>query len=157
MRNLKIIDSIEWVLVISFFMMLFVGLLQVIFRYAVQFPLFWSEELSRYLYIFATFLGASIASLTDGHIVVDALTSRVKKARVKKSVEFLSQMFSILIIGYFSFLSYKYLGQNVSHGTASPAMDMPMWIPIGSLLLGGALMTLFHIFNLIKMISNIKY
>jgi TRAP-type C4-dicarboxylate transport system permease small subunit len=57
-------------------------LAQVIFRYAFNSPLTWSEELARYLFIWCAFLGWIIASRTRSHLamtfVVDRLAPRAQ-------------------------------------------------------------------------------
>jgi TRAP-type C4-dicarboxylate transport system permease small subunit len=42
--------------------------LQVVFRYVLRQPLFWSEELPRYLLIWMSFLAAALAQKTEAHI-----------------------------------------------------------------------------------------
>ena len=152
----KIISLIEQILSVSFFVMLAVGLLQVMFRYFIKLPLFWSEEMSRYLYIFVTFLGAGIASLNSEHIVLDVISERVKQKNMIKTIETISQLLSFLIMGIFSILTYKYFIKSFSLDTTSPAMELPMWIPISSLLLGGVLMSLFHLIKLIRILLSKK-
>jgi len=44
---------------------------QVVLRNVVSYPLTWSEELSRYLMIWITFLGGAIAVANDENIVID--------------------------------------------------------------------------------------
>jgi TRAP-type C4-dicarboxylate transport system permease small subunit len=46
---------------------------QVVFRYGVQASLTWSEEVARYAFIWAIFVGTSVAARNGQHIVVEAL------------------------------------------------------------------------------------
>ncbi len=52
-------------------------IVQVIFRYAFNNSLFWSEELGRALLVQLTFVGASVAWRGRAHIGMDALVARV--------------------------------------------------------------------------------
>jgi TRAP-type C4-dicarboxylate transport system permease small subunit len=58
--------------------------LQVAFRYVLATPLTWTEELARYLYIWACWLGAPIAMRRGNHIVIafvqERLPSRLARA-----------------------------------------------------------------------------
>ena len=61
----------EWILVVIMLALSVVVFLQVVFRYSGH-SLSWSEELSRYLAIWATFLGASYGFRYGAHIGVEA-------------------------------------------------------------------------------------
>src|SRR5512138_3314067 len=45
----------------------------VILRYAFSSPLMWAEELSRYSFIWLTFMGAALASKHKRHIAIDSV------------------------------------------------------------------------------------
>ena len=51
--------------------------LQVGFRYLLNAPLVWTEELARYLYIWACFLGAPIALRRGNHIAITLAVERI--------------------------------------------------------------------------------
>ena len=57
-------------------MVLFV-FLNVVLRIFFNSGLTWSEELSRYLFVFVTYIGAISAMRVNGHMVVDMLISKV--------------------------------------------------------------------------------
>jgi TRAP-type C4-dicarboxylate transport system permease small subunit len=48
-------------------------LLQVVFRYALNDPLVWSEELARFLFVWIALVGAGAAVRTGGHFGLDLL------------------------------------------------------------------------------------
>ena len=51
-------------------------LAQVVFRYALNSPLTWSEELARYLFIWCAFLGWIVASRRDAHLAIGFVVER---------------------------------------------------------------------------------
>jgi TRAP-type C4-dicarboxylate transport system permease small subunit len=51
--------------------------LQVAFRYALATPLTWTEELARYLYIWACWLGAPVALRRGNHIAIAVVQERL--------------------------------------------------------------------------------
>jgi len=73
-----------WVSIALFAAIFVIMVLQVTCRYVLGSPLVWSEELCRYLYIWACYLGAPIALRRGNHIAitlfVDWLPSKVARA-----------------------------------------------------------------------------
>lgn len=69
---------------------------QVVFRYGVQASLTWSEEVARYSFIWAIFVGASVAARSGQHIVVDALV-RTFPAGVQRGL----RMFALAVCAAF--------------------------------------------------------
>ena len=51
---------------------------QVVFRYGVVRPIFWADELSRYLFVWITFLGAGVAMGRRAHYGFDYLTGKCR-------------------------------------------------------------------------------
>jgi len=64
----RLTRGIEWVLIALSMGIAAVVFLQVVFRYVLRQPLFWSEELPRYLLIWMSFLAAALAQKTEAHI-----------------------------------------------------------------------------------------
>jgi TRAP-type C4-dicarboxylate transport system permease small subunit len=52
-------------------------ILQIAFRYVLNAPLVWTEELARYLYIWACYLGAAVALRRGNHIVITLVHERL--------------------------------------------------------------------------------
>jgi len=61
----------EKALIIGFIAMTAIIFLQVIFRYFLLQSLSWSEEVARYLFVWLTFLGASVVARSRSHIMVE--------------------------------------------------------------------------------------
>jgi TRAP-type C4-dicarboxylate transport system permease small subunit len=53
---------------------------QVVFRYALNAPLQWSETISVYALVWVVFLGAAALSFGDGHVSIPSLTDRLPPA-----------------------------------------------------------------------------
>lgn len=73
MKNKSIYNVINDISLLLFMFMLVCVILQVVFRYVIKQPLMWSEELSKYIFILVTFLGACIAFNEGAHIKVTLL------------------------------------------------------------------------------------
>ena len=72
--------SADWVscrvCIILFMAILVTMVLQIFFRYIFSAPLTWTEELARYLYIWACWLGAPVAMRRGNHVVINVLSER---------------------------------------------------------------------------------
>lgn len=104
------------VLTVSVFM-------QVVFRFLIEQPLAWTEELARYCLIWITFLGAAYAMSLRAHLGVEFFVNSFpllgrKIMAVVASIVSLS-FFSILVI-------YGFQLVNKSTSQTSPVLDLPM-------------------------------
>jgi len=128
---------IRYVVCIILIIMVIASSLQVLFRYIFQHPLAWSEELTRYLMVWLTLLGAGIAFFYERHLGIDFLFIHLSKKGqtiLKILNNFIIGSFLILIIVKGFDISYKNFSQ------MSPAMRIPIgWIylsiPIGSIIM----------------------
>lgn len=110
---------------------------QVFFRYALNHSLFWSEELARYILVWLTFLGATVAYRRGAHPRIDLLPpgghSRWDKA-IRIGAHLVGMAFFVLLVIYGMQFAYFVRLQ------ISPALQLPKWIvmlvlPISGLLL----------------------
>jgi TRAP-type C4-dicarboxylate transport system permease small subunit len=67
---------IERGLAVVFIGFTLLSFLQVVARYVFGHPITWTEELSRYLFVWVVFVGAGVAERDRAHITLDFLTSR---------------------------------------------------------------------------------
>lgn len=140
-RCYKILDTIIYaILVLILVIMLIVGSMQVFCRYLLSNSLSWSEELLRYLYVWATMLGICMGIRTKALAVVSSFTEFVeKKSRTLKNilvtVNFAVQigLFGILAI-YGWELSMRTMGQVASSMSFMKMGTVYLALPIGSVL-----------------------
>jgi TRAP-type C4-dicarboxylate transport system permease small subunit len=83
--------------------MTFVVLLGVLFRYVFRMPLSWSEELSRYLMIWAASLAISIGIRENEHV---GLTVLLDSAKTKASRIFLGTIIFLVVLGFLIIMVY---------------------------------------------------
>jgi len=140
-KTLKVIINI------CLFVMTLVVTIQILSRYIFSAPLGWSEEVTRYLFIYMVFLSASVGIRTHLHIGVDILTdylSSNSKKLLELIVNIIIVLFLLIVTYYGSILSIINMNQ------LSPSLGMPIGlfyaaIPIGSIL--GILFTIESIFK----------
>jgi TRAP-type C4-dicarboxylate transport system permease small subunit len=122
----KINKYLNWASIISITMMLFLIFLQVIFRYVLHNSLTFSEELARYLFVWTVFLCSAVVARDNGHIIVGALTERLKgkKAKYVKIAAYISTMIFVVILFYQGLKMMK-----LSSFQHSPALGISMsWV-----------------------------
>src|SRR5512133_2491901 len=76
MKSIKRLNDIavkcqSTLLVLMFIVLLALMLIQVIYRYFLELPLPWTEEIARYVFVIVTYLGASIAVSENSHIEIN--------------------------------------------------------------------------------------
>ncbi|MDR0475869.1 MAG: TRAP transporter small permease [Treponema sp.] len=118
--------AIEWLAAILFFFILLVSLAQVFFRYVLNSPLVWSEEMARYLGIFMIMLATSNAIKRNAHIGIDVLSSRLP-ASVQKPLRIFCYLMSMFVMGFLAFYASRLMKRNFF--TPTPAMRIPIGIP----------------------------
>ncbi len=97
----------------------------------------WSVELSVYLFIWMTFVGASLALKKNEHFaiefVVEKLPSRLARSATRIS-QVLVVIFALLLIGYGGAQTWN--GWN----TVTPVLEIPRSVPYAAVSFGGLLM-----------------
>lgn len=110
---------------------------QVVFRYFLGSSLDWTEEVSRILLIWLTYLGAAVALKRSGHITVDYFVALFPDV-MRRYVELFSYA---LIVAFSAFLCVQGIAfALLSEKTTFPALQVPVsWqyfgLPVGCLLM----------------------
>jgi C4-dicarboxylate transporter DctQ subunit len=126
---------LAWTIIFSS-LLLFVN---VVMRYVFLLPIYWAEELVRYLMVWMIFIGASQVTKFGGHVAVDIVPRFLSKRAntfLTITVNLICILFCILL-AYYSFK--QMLRVKIAH-QVSPAMELPMWlaylpIPMGMVLM----------------------
>jgi len=156
-KTIKIMDWISYALLIIFSSVMVIStFLQVIFRYLLNYPLFWSEELSRFSFVWIVFVGAAVAMKRGAHIGVDYFVKNLPlqlKNYLRILVTILELFFLLTVIGR------SILVVRVNMSQHSPAMRIPMGlvylaIPVGLSLMVGYIISMNY--NLPKLILSNK-
>ncbi len=132
----------RWILIVMFIAMVISTIMQVIFRYFLRYPLGWTEELSRILFIWTTFLSVGLLAKENRLLKVDALVNSLSP-RAKEWVYLAVRLLSAGFIFWLGFLGIRLLG--LARGQLSPALGIPYWyiylsLPVG---MGFAVIYLF--------------
>ena len=116
-----------------------VVLLQVLMRYLFAYPNPWSEEVSRFCFIWVSLLGASLAVEYRAHFGFDQVTKKLPP-RASRVVETFAGMvvllFSLLLIAAGIAL------MDLTMGERSPALNLPVALVYAAVPVSGALMVI---------------
>jgi TRAP-type C4-dicarboxylate transport system permease small subunit len=110
--------------------------LQVFMRYVINSPLIWAEELARYLLVWCTMIGTSLAVRESRHIVVDFApilfgSRSIGLFRLISMTGIIA--FGIVIIVY----SLPFVQRVQQMNQLSPSLEIPIWwvylaLPVGA-------------------------
>ncbi|WP_088156978.1 TRAP transporter small permease [Achromobacter xylosoxidans] len=98
---------------------------QVFMRYVMDSSLAWSEELARYCFIWATYLGVSYAVKRNAHICVEAVVSRFPD-RLKACFVVLSHLLFIVFAALVVKEGYALTLKIFKFGQTSSSLGLPM-------------------------------
>ena len=125
--------------------------LNVVLRTFFNSGLTWSEELSRYLFVYVTYIGAISAMRVNGHLGVDTLISRMKP-QVQMVMYVVSQTLIAVIMGILIYGSYKMVLQNTASKTA--ALGIPYSVLYFSGIITGVSIAIMAIVNIAHAVTH---
>ena len=135
-RIIKIYNEIEEkICTYTFLLVVVLIFVQVVGRYVFGNAPTWSEELSRYLYVWECWLGVSLTQRENRHIqltfLIDAFPKKVR--HISDIVAWVLTVGTACILAYYGFELVAFV---IQQGNLSPSLHLPMWIfylclPIG--------------------------
>ncbi len=116
-------------IVLALILMTLVVFIQVVLRYVFDAGIPWAEELTRYLMVWAGFLGGSLATRERRHISIDILPRLLPEGSI---IKILAVKFTYLVGAGFCFflfyVGYSFVSRSMAIGRYSQSMHIPMWI-----------------------------
>lgn len=123
----KIYDNFEeYLLVGSLVFNVILVFVQVIMRSVFNYSLSWSEELSRYIFIWQTWLGASTALKYNEHIKVELIFSFVKNKKIQNVVRFLANIIWFLFSLFLAYNGWELVQSMIARNALSSGMRVPL-------------------------------
>ena len=126
---LRVFRRIEWVcLVMPMAVLVLLVFIQIITRNLFRWSISWLEEFGRYVFVFCTFLGASLAIGSDGHPKMTAILQAVP--RLARYVMLIAGnaicCASCFLIAYYGYVQTT---RQIASGAMSTALPIPMYVP----------------------------
>ncbi len=141
MERLKGIENLivkaeEFVIFLSITALIVMLFLQVVFRFALEAPLAFTEEAARLLFTWLIFIGAARALYVSQHFMVDIVYNHVP-AKVRNIAGLLSDLVTIIFALLLAWSGYGLAAQGTQ---MLPVLGLPVWaqnvaFPVGMLLL----------------------
>lgn len=137
-KFLDILEKIEFVIIaVAIIVMIFAMMDQVIMRYVFSKANSWSDELTRYLFIYTVMFGASIAVRRNTHLQIDVIIGRLKP-KSKAIFTIVTTLVGIVFLVFLTIYSFELCRQGATNTSAGLGvrMDIPyMAVPIGCVLM----------------------
>ena len=152
LKILKILDAVEERLGGFFLVFLFLIVLLQILARGVGWNIVWTEESSRFLFIWIIFLGVSAGIKYDTHIGTNIFVNLLPKGMYKTAAVIKDILF-FLFVCYMAKLSLSLLAMQLQFKQTAPATGFPIYfisiiLPIG--FMTSALRVLFKIIKTLR-------
>lgn len=150
----KLLDRVLFIVIGALLVAMVVDVtVQVFFRYVVQDPPTWTEELARFLFAWTIFLAMAVAFGRGSHIVVDALVSAVPSA-FRRGLLILS---NLLVLAFLLVLVWQGLGMvGLTSNTTSTAMGLNMGVVYASLPTGAAIASMYVVLTIVNLVRGVE-
>ena len=142
----------NFILIITFIVMLLASFAQVVNRNLIQASIGWFEELARYCMIYMALLATELGLRDDTQMAITAFVDRLSPWGRKGALIF-TKTIIVIFSGVLFVTSFEFLQAQFSFGQTSPGLDIPMYIPYFALPLSFGIITLIQIMLLVKVIT----
>jgi len=116
----------EFLLVVFLTAMVLIMGIQVFSRYALGMSLSWSEEITRYLFIWSGFISVSFCSKKCLSIKIEQFVATLPR-RGKALLKVINHTVELIFFIYMIPFAYSYMMSSVKSGQVSPACGIPMY------------------------------
>jgi len=140
----RIIDrTLSWVVNLFFLITVMVTALQVFFRYVLNRPFSWTEEVAQLLFLWLIYLGSVLALRSDKHLVVDLLYVALPP-NLRRIVDWVIKLLMGLFLVVLTKEGYGLVISEMASVTA--ALELPVGIVYLIVPISGILMLFFLFF-----------
>ncbi len=148
---LKILDLIEDLFVtVGLSVMCVVLAVQVFCRYVLNYPLVWSEEMARYIFVWVTFVGASFGLRHGSHISMEFFVDKMPRA-VQKALGIALNVVAFCALAYLVPVGVLFTLDQVP--IASSAMQISMGLVVSAVPVGCVLMCIRLVLDTVAKIT----
>ncbi len=137
----------RWLIVLLLASLTTVISIQIFSRYVINFSIFWTEELARYLLVWTALTGAALALKENAHIAINVLVECFPD-KTKTKIILLSKIITLVFL-----ISLFYVGFSLAlsmYSQKSDALRIPLFWPYLSIPASAALMSFYLLSSLIK-------
>ncbi len=117
----------EKIIAVLMCLMVLMVAVQVLSRYVVHTSISYTEEIVRYFFVWATFLGASAATYKKKHLSV-AAAFKIVPARMVKLIKYSTGIAALIFSSLLTLYGLKIVHLQIKTGQTTAALGFPMWI-----------------------------
>ncbi|MFA9377225.1 MAG: TRAP transporter small permease [Lachnotalea sp.] len=117
----------EFIMVILLMAMTIIMGIQICARYIFNYSLTWSEEITRYLFIWSAFISLSYCTRKCISIKIEQILAAFSK-RKKAFAKLINHTIELIFFCYLIPYAYRYLITSIVSGQLSPACRLPMYV-----------------------------
>lgn len=128
---------------ILFIVLIILATMQVLFRYVLQYPLPWTEELARFTLVWVTFLGAASVTRRKLHLAVDFFVTKLP-ARASRAISFFFYILILIFLGIALWGAIIMMGESVPLFAGSLPWLSMMYLYLGAVI--GLSLMLVYVF-----------
>jgi TRAP-type C4-dicarboxylate transport system permease small subunit len=145
----KAVDFFVAMLVLGMTVVVFIS---VFYRYVLNQPLSWSEEITRLMIVWLSFVGAYVAMRENKHIGFDLLVAKLP-AGTRRTVHLVGQILTAIFLAVVVWQGFLFSREFL--GVTMPYTDIPIgWFAYSVFPVSGALMLLQTIISIIDARKN---
>ena len=124
----RLLDRLEfWFIALACAAIVVLVFLGVLSRFVFAHPMAWSEELARYLFLWATLVGAASGCRNNQHGGIPLLVHKFSPLW-QRAVEFFVTGLVLVVLGVLAWQSYASTRQGLESGQTSLASGIPIWV-----------------------------
>lgn len=151
MENNKIFNTFfsiyKFILIILTLSMFIIVGTNVFSRFVLNNSLGWADELSRFVFIWISFLGAVMAYGSDDHVGLNFVIAKIPSAKVQNIISIISDLLIMAVLAIITYYGYIVA---TSATNVSPALYIPMTLVYSIVPLSGFIMMLINLAKIKK-------
>ena len=135
----RLLDRLEfWFIALACAAIVVLVFLGVLSRFVFAQPMAWSEELARYLFLWAALVGAAAGCRNNQHGGIPLLVHKFPPSW-QRAVEFFVTGLVLVVLAVLAWQSYESTRQGIESGQTSLASGIPIWVINGIAMVAYAL------------------
>ncbi|PJG85209.1 TRAP transporter small permease [Conservatibacter flavescens] len=147
----KLFKGVSLLLGLMLVVMIALVFFNVILRFFFNSGLVWSEEVSRYVFVYVIYIGAIVAMKENAHLGVDTLIKNVPE-KIKMLLFVLGRIIIVVVMGILVKGSYAMVMQSMTAKAAATGLPLSFVYVTG--VITGAAIILISVLNVIEVIRN---
>ncbi len=144
------LKSFEYLSAATLALMTILISLQVLFRYVLNSPLAWTEELARYVFIWTTFIASFVAAVKGEHVAITMLGEKLK-GLIRAELMFVANLVSsifLFVVCYTSLAQWSKLSIQTS-----AALKIPISYVYLGIIIGTGFMAIWYLYLGVKVLA----